>query len=83
VKLTRTVQSHNINANQIRQDANARRAAALASQQAATGTSGGGDDDEDDEDDDDAEPLPMPVRHKKDTKTRLTKKMAEDKVSGV
>ncbi|KAH6673048.1 hypothetical protein B0J14DRAFT_513002 [Halenospora varia] len=78
--LTDFLASHNINANQIRQDANARRAAALASQQAANG---GGDDDEDDDADDNtnspsAEPEPVPTRGRKETKAQMSKRKKEE-----
>ncbi len=66
-----TLQSHNISANQIRQDANARRAAALASHQAA------GDDN--DAPSPSAEPEPAPPR-RKETKAQEAKRKKEEEV---
>jgi DNA repair protein RAD7 len=76
------MQSHNISANQIRQDANARRAAALASQQAADG----GDNAAADENDNStsspsAEAVPM--RRKKETKAQSEKRKKEEEVGRI
>lgn len=69
--MTDFLASHNINANQIRQDANARRAAANASR-AAEG-------DEDNEDDGSPVPEKAPAR-KNETKTQAAKRKAEEEV---
>jgi hypothetical protein len=65
------LQSQGINANQIRQDADARRAAARASHQAA-----GGDDDAPSPD---AEPEAAPAR--KETKAQAAKRKKEEEVT--
>lgn len=76
-KLTGSSQSHNISANQIRQDANARRAAALASQQAAES----GENEDVDDASPSAEPEPAPVRRKKESKAQSEKRKKEEEVS--
>ncbi|KAH8598329.1 hypothetical protein B0O99DRAFT_660244 [Bisporella sp. PMI_857] len=73
--LTDFLASHNISANQIRQDANARRAAALASQQATIGEEG-----EDEDEDEDVEPEPTPARRRNESKAQSARrKKAEEK----
>jgi hypothetical protein len=71
-------QSHNISANQIRQDAIARRAAALTAQQ------GEGDGDENEDDGSTSSPLPepetLPSRRKKETKAQSEKRKKEEEV---
>jgi len=70
--LTNLPQSHNISANQIRQDANARRAAALASQQAETPAESNSAAEEEESD-----PAPAPVR-KRESKAQSAKRKREE-----
>lgn len=71
------LQSHNISANQIRQDANARRAAALASQQAAATTADG---QENEPPEPDSDPEPVPSRRKRESKETIDKRKKEEEV---
>ncbi|KAH8804600.1 hypothetical protein F5884DRAFT_418970 [Xylogone sp. PMI_703] len=70
--LTDFLASHNINANQIRHDADARRAAALASQRQSDGDN---DENEDDEEAPDLEPTP---RLRKETEVQQKKRKLEE-----
>ncbi|CAG8979270.1 hypothetical protein HYALB_00010803, partial [Hymenoscyphus albidus] len=73
--LTDFLASHNISAQQIRHDANARRAAALASEQAAAGTTG---DDENEPAEPDSDPEPVPSRRKRESKAQTNKRKKEE-----
>lgn len=72
--LTDFLASHNISANQIRQDANARRAAALATQQGLNG----GDDDDDDAASPSPDAEPAPARRRNESKAQATKRKKEE-----
>ncbi|KAG9235691.1 hypothetical protein BJ875DRAFT_458498 [Amylocarpus encephaloides] len=73
--LTDFLASHNINANQITQTANARRAAALASQQ-----NGNNDDANEDDDAQISDPEPVPSTRRRESKVQTNKrKQAEEK----
>ncbi|EHK99829.1 putative DNA repair protein rhp7 [Glarea lozoyensis 74030] len=69
--LTDFLASHNINANQIRQDADARRAAALASRQA-------GDDDENTAPTPPSEDEPVTIARKRESKAQTAKRKKEE-----